>query len=169
MKKILKYLSIILVVVLLDQVSKGLLLLAITGGVPAFGNAWSIVKYPYLMGGVFDWFNIVFTWNPGTSFSMFRALGNSAPWVITILTGIIIALILYYLFKRASKFECVPLALIAGGALGNLIDRIRFGAVIDFIDWHVADWHWPAFNVADACIVIGVCLYIVNWFLSRKK
>ena len=169
MKKTFKYLLIILSLVLLDQVAKGLLLVAITGGVPAFGNAWSIVKYPYLMGDVFNWFNIVFTWNPGTSFSMFRALGNSAPWIITILTGIIICLILYYLFRRASNYERLPLALIAGGALGNLIDRIRFGAVIDFIDWHVADWHWPAFNFADMFIVIGVCLYIINWLILKKK
>lgn len=169
MKKILKYLLTILFVILLDQLSKGMLLFAITGAVPLFGNAWAIVKYPYLMGNVFNWFNIVFTWNPGTSFSMFRALGNTAPWIITLLTGIIIGLIIYYLFKRASDYERFPLALIAGGALGNLIDRIRFGAVIDFIDWHVGDWHWPAFNFADVCIVVGVCLYILNLLILKKK
>ncbi|MBQ0013073.1 MAG: signal peptidase II [Proteobacteria bacterium] len=169
MKKILKYLLTILFVILLDQLVKGMLLFAITGAVPLFGNAWAIVKYPYLMGNVFNWFNIVFTWNPGTSFSMFRALGNTAPWIITLLTGIIIGLIIYYLFKRASDYERFPLALIAGGALGNLIDRIRFGAVIDFIDWHVGDWHWPAFNFADVCIVVGVCLYILNLLILKKK
>ena len=69
---------------------------------------------------------------------------------------------------RAGKNERLPLAFIIGGALGNLIDRVRFGAVIDFIDWHIGDWHWPAFNVADIFIVIGVALYIIN-ITFRKK
>jgi signal peptidase II len=60
------------------------------------------------------------------------------------------------------------LAFIIGGALGNLIDRIRFDAVIDFIDWHIGDMHWPAFNIADMFIVIGVGLYIIN-LIFRKK
>jgi signal peptidase II len=62
----------------------------------------------------------------------------------------------------------LPLALIIGGAFGNLIDRIRFGAVIDFLDLHVGGWHWPAFNVADMFIVIGVGLYIINMIFRKK-
>ena len=61
------------------------------------------------------------------------------------------------------------MALIAGGAIGNLIDRIRFCAVVDFLDFHVGGYHWPAFNVADICIVIGVGLYILNLYLARRK
>ena len=82
MKKISLILSVIFGVVLLDQVSKGILLYLITGGVPVFGPAWSVVPVPYLMAHVFDFFNIVFTWNPGASFSLFRALGESAPFII---------------------------------------------------------------------------------------
>lgn len=169
MKKTGLILSIIFGAVLMDQVSKGVLLYLITGGIPVFGAAWDIVPVPYLMGHVFDWFNIVFTWNPGASFSMFRALGESAPLIIIIATGIIICAILYHLFTRAQSYERLPLALIAGGAIGNLIDRVRFGAVIDFLDFHIGGWHWPAFNIADICITVGVGLYLLNWYIARRK
>ena len=78
MKTAIKYLSIIFGIILLDQIVKSLLLYLITGTVPMAGNAWGVVGYPYLMAHVFDWFNIVFTWNPGTSFSLFRELGDGA-------------------------------------------------------------------------------------------
>ncbi len=168
-KKLLKYLGIIFAVILADQISKGILLYIITGQVPLVGDAWTLVQYPHLMTQVANFFNIVFTWNPGASFSMLRGLGEAAPIVIIIATGFIIGFIGYYLFTRAAKYERVPLALIAGGAIGNLIDRIRFGAVIDFLDFHIGGWHWPAFNVADICICVGVALYILNWLIARRR
>ena len=169
MKKKFLILLIIFGVVLFDQISKGILLSLITDGVPLFGPAWSVVPVPYLMAQVCDMFNIVFTWNPGTSFSLFRALGESAPIIIIIATLAITVWILYYLFKRAARYEIWPLSLVAGGAIGNLIDRIRFGAVIDFLDFHIGGYHWPAFNVADICIVVGVGLYLLNWYIARRK
>lgn len=169
MKKIVLILSIIFGTILLDQLTKGFLLYLITGTIPLSGAAWEIVPVPYLMAHVFDFFNIVFTWNPGTSFSMFRAIGEGAPIVLVIATAFVIGFILRYLFVRAQSYERVPLALIAGGALGNLIDRIRFGAVIDFLDFHIGGWHWPAFNVADICICVGVGLYLLNMYLARRK
>ena len=169
MKKYLIIISIIVSTLFLDQISKGFLLYLITGGVPLSGSAWDVVPFPYMMTNVFDFFNIVFTWNPGTSFSMFRALGESAPLVMIVAISFVIGGILYYLFVRAKKYEIVPLALVCGGALGNLVDRIRFGAVIDFLDFHVGGWHWPAFNVADVCIVVGVGLYLLNMYLARQK
>lgn len=168
MKNLMKYIGVILGVVLLDQIAKSILLYLITGGLPLAGNAWSVVKYPYIMSHLTDWFNIVFTWNPGTSFSLFRGLGEIAPWVIVVATGVIIGLLFYYMARRANTYEKLPLAFIIGGALGNLIDRIRFDAVIDFIDWHIGDLHWPAFNVADIFIVIGVGLYIINTIFRKK-
>lgn len=169
MKKITLILSIIFGVLFLDLVSKGALLYLITGGVPLFGAAWDVVSVPYLMAFVCDYFNIVFTWNPGASFSMFRALGEATPIILIFATGAIIGMILHYLFTRAKSYELVPLSLIAGGAIGNLIDRIRFGAVVDFLDFHIGGWHWPAFNIADICIVVGVGLYLLNMFLARRR
>lgn len=169
MKKMYKYLAVILGLVILDQVTKGSLLYLLTDRIPLFGNAWELVPYPYMIAQVTDFFNLVFTWNPGTSFSLFRTLGEAAPYIIVILTGIVIGFLGHYLYKRSDNHEKWPVALIIGGALGNLIDRIRFGAVIDFLDFHVGGWHWPAFNVADVCIVLGVGLYILNWFLKERK
>ena len=85
------------------------------------------------------------------------------------MTSFVIGFILYYLFARAVEYERLPLAFIAGGALGNLIDRVRFGAVVDFLDFHIGGAHWPAFNVADVFICLGVGLYMLNWFLARRR
>ena len=142
--KILKYLAIIIGAIALDQISKGILLYLITGGIPWFGAAWDVVPVPYMMMRVCDFFNIVFTWNPGASFSMLRDLGEAAPLIIIIATGFIIGFIAYYLFARAKS-------------------------VVDFLDFHVGAWHYPAFNIADMCIVIGVILFILNWYLARRR
>ncbi|MBO4672169.1 MAG: signal peptidase II [Alphaproteobacteria bacterium] len=168
MKTVIKYLSVIFGVVLLDQIAKSILLYLITGGVPFYGNAWSVVGFPYIMSHVTNWFNIVFTWNPGASFSVFRSFGEAYPIIIILATGALIGFLFYYMFRRAGAYEKLPLAFIIGGALGNLIDRVRFGAVVDFLDFHVGGWHWPAFNVADIFIVIGVGLFIINSIFRKK-
>ena len=169
MRKTLKIIAIILGAVLLDQISKGVLLYMLTGGVPITGAAFEILPYPYMIARVTGWFNIVFTWNPGTSFSLFRALGEAAPMVIIVLTGVVIGALGYYLFTKANKrYERVALALIIGGALGNLVDRIRFDAVIDFLDLHWKTWHWPAFNLADICITVGAAILIAGWIFGKK-
>ena len=169
MKKYWKYIAIILAAIVADQITKSILLYFITGTVPFAGPAWDVVPVPYLMAHVCDFFNIVFTWNPGASFSILRNLGETAPIIIIIATGFIIGFIGYYLFARAPKYERAPLALVVGGAVGNLIDRARFGAVVDFLDFHVGGWRWPAFNVADMCIVIGVAWLILNLILARRR
>lgn len=167
MKNIFKLFAVVIAAIVLDQVSKGVLLYLITGGVPLSGPAWTVVPVPYLMAHVTGFFNVVFTWNPGASFSLFRGLGEMAPMLIIIVTGAIIGFLGYYMLRRAAANERLPLALIIGGAIGNLIDRIRFGAVVDFLDFHIGSIHWPAFNVADICICVGVGLYILNWFIAR--
>ena len=169
MSKFFKILLGMFGVVLADQITKAILLFLITGSAFVYGPAWSVIPVPYQMAHVTNFFNVVFTWNPGSAFSLFRTLGEGYPIAMIAFTGVIILLILYYLFRRAQSYERVPLILIAGGALGNLIDRIRFGAVIDFLDLHIGGWHWPAFNVADICISVGVCLYILNWWLAHRR
>jgi signal peptidase II len=67
------------------------------------------------------------------------------------------------------RLFCAGLALVLGGALGNLIDRLRIGCVVDFLDFHAAGWHWPAFNVADSAITVGAVLLILDSFVSREK
>ena len=182
MKKILKYILIILGVVLVDQIIKWIVLNTFVriayhsmyADAPFIGDKWDIIPHPMIPNvdaahHVTNFFNLVFTWNPGTSFSLFQALGESAPFIIIVATAFVIGFVLYYLFMRAADFERLPLALIAGGALGNLIDRVRYGAVVDFLDFHIGGYHWPAFNIADTFICIGVALYILNWFLARRR
>lgn len=169
MKNIIKILAIIFGVVIFDQLSKGFLVYLITGNVPLYGAAFDVVPVPYLMTQITNFLNIVFTWNPGTSFSLFRTLGESLPIIIIAATSLIIGFLTHYLFYRAKNDEKLALSFIVGGAFGNLIDRLRFGAVIDFIDLHFRAWHWPAFNLADAFIALGVGLFILNLIFKRKK
>ena len=169
MRRILKTFVAIFGIIALDQIAKGILLFLITGSAFVWGPAWSVIPVPYLMRHVTNFFNIVFTWNPGTAFSLFRGLGDARPMIMVIATAVIIGLLLYYLLVRAKSYERAPLIMIVGGALGNLIDRIRFGAVIDFLDFHIGGYHWPSFNVADIFITVGVLLYILNWWIARRR
>lgn len=169
MRKLGKILAAIFGIVVLDQIAKGVLLYLITGSAFVWGPAWSVIPVPYLMRHVTNFFNLVFTWNPGTAFSLFRNLGDNAPLIMIVAIGIIIGLLLYYLIARAKSYERVPFVLIIGGALGNFVDRIRFGAVIDFLDFHIGGLHWPSFNIADIFITIGVLLYIFNWWMTRRR
>ena len=169
MKKIFKFFAIIFLLIVLDQVSKGILIYMISGSVPLFSNAWDLVPVPYMMNQITNFFNIVFTWNFGTSFSFFRNLGESYQFIIIFITGLIIGFMFHYFFFKSKSYEKVPLMFIIGGALGNLIDRIRFGAVVDFLDFHFGGYHWPAFNFADMCISFGIFLYILNLIINRKK
>jgi signal peptidase II len=114
--------------------------------------------------------NLVLVYNKGAAFSMFAdAPGWQTPLLIAFALGA--AGIVSYLILRnpAKRLLCLGLALILGGALGNLIDRVRFGHVVDFLDFHAMGWHWPAFNVADSGITIGALLLILDGFAHNEK
>lgn len=181
-KMIIKYCSIILLCFAADFFSKKYLLdlLANKYGDVIF-NPDSICANCRINGVIASWrdiiggdyglsnlFNIHFVWNRGVSFSAFNFV---MPILLAVLTTIIIVWLIWYLFKRAVNYERLPIAMIIGGALGNLCDRIRFGAVADFIQWHIGGlWTFPAiFNVGDMFITFGVCLYIINMLIQRKK
>lgn len=100
-------------------------------------------------------FNIVLAWNPGVSFGMFGNAGEYSVEILIALTLAISMVLAVWLMRAETRWTAWGLGLIVGGALGNVIDRFRFGAVTDFLDVHVMGYHWPAFNVADAAIVIG--------------
>jgi signal peptidase II len=132
-----------------DQVSKvGILRLS-------EGAGWSLP--------VTDFFNIVLVFNRGVSFGMFGEAG--LPYQHLILAGLAILVtlvLLSWIRKNLYDRPCLAYGLIAGGALGNAIDRIRIGAVVDFLDFHWQGYHWPAFNVADSAIFIGVVLVLID-------
>lgn len=112
---------------------------------------------------VLPFLNFAPVYNTGVSFGMF---GGAGVWGLVILTGLAIAvgILLPYIARNWLRFQRWGAIMMAGGALGNAIDRLQWGKVVDFIDVHVAGWHWPAFNIADSAIVIGVgCIFISMW------
>jgi signal peptidase II len=111
---------------------------------------------------IFPFLHIVHVKNTGAAFGMFQTLGST---FFIILSAVAIFFIVYLLVQRT--YNTLGLSLILGGALGNLIDRIRYGKVVDFIDFSVGSFHWPAFNVADSSLTIGI-LVIFATYLFKK-
>ena len=122
---------------------------------------------PYEPFEVNSFFNLYLTFNRGISFSMLKANGSLGVWLLVGISLLICCGILYLFRKERSKLSQAALMLIFGGALGNVIDRIRYRVVIDFLDFHWGDYHWPAFNVADSAICIGVIVLL--WQAFRRK
>jgi len=118
---------------------------------------------------VCDCFNIVSALNKGVSFSMFDNSGVIGQVCLTIFALVVVLFLLHWMKTENSKFVQCALGLIIGGALGNVADRLRVGAVYDFLDFHYKTYHWPAFNVADTFICLGAFLIILHAFLNRKK
>ena len=102
--------------------------------------------------------NLVPVWNRGMSFGMLAGGGALVPIALTSL-AIAVSAWLFWMVPRLHRVQRLAAAFIAGGAIGNAIDRLRFGKVVDFIDLHYAGLHWPAFNLADAAITIGAVLW----------
>lgn len=116
---------------------------------------------------VTDFFNLVLTYNAGAAFSFLSEESGWQRWFLSSLAAGASIFIVYLLHKHAAnKLFCISLSLILGGALGNLWDRITLGHVVDFLDFYVGSYHWPAFNVADAAIVVGAILMIIESFLN---
>lgn len=144
------WLGIALVVVLLDQASKIMMIQFLL-----YGQSETITSY----------FNLVMVYNKGAAFSF---LSDQPGWQRYFFTAVsvIASLFILWMLRRnpTQRLFCWSLALILGGAVGNLIDRIAYGHVIDFLDFHVGGWHWPAFNVADSAITVGAILFVLDEF-----
>lgn len=116
-----------------------------------------------------DFFNVVRAWNTGVSFSMFNDYGKLGGYVLSVAAIVIVIMLFFWLKSEKNRISQIALGLIMGGALGNVIDRLRFGAVFDFLDFHLGDSHWPAFNAADSCICIGAALIILTSVIAQFK
>ena len=145
-------LAVAATVVLLDQLTK-----------------WAILTWLDRAIALTPFFNLVVVWNRGVSFGMFHSDGALAPWLLSGLALAVVVALLVWLRRVEHPLAAVGLGLIIGGAVGNVIDRVRFGAVIDFIDLHAWGWHWPAFNVADGAICIGAALLLVDGLLMHRR
>ena len=114
-------------------------------------------------------FNLVLTYNAGAAFSFLSDAGGWQRWFFSVVAVGASMLIIYLLRKHATdQLFCLALSLILGGALGNLWDRVTLGHVVDFLDFHVAGYHWPAFNIADSAIFLGAALLILDSFLRKE-
>ena len=118
---------------------------------------------------VTGFFNIVEVWNRGVSFGL---LASDSPWTPHSLSALALAIatvLLFWLRKADNRLLALALGIVIGGAVGNVIDRMIWGHVFDFLDFHIAGYHWPAFNVADSAISIGVVLILVDGFIAKRR
>ncbi len=129
-----------------------------------------IVMGPPRIIPITSFFNLVLVWNRGVSFGFLGGASSQwIPWLLTVLALAIIATLGWWLRRAANRLMVLALGLVMGGALGNVIDRLRFGAVMDFLDFHAAGLHWPAFNVADSAITVGATLILYDAFFVRRN
>lgn len=149
------FLGFSLIIIWLDQLSK------------YFARNSLVFAYPKTVTHYWNW---TLNYNQGAAFSF---LANEASWSKIVFGAIAvivaIGLIYYILYRKYSVITGLALSFILGGAVGNLVDRIIFGRVTDFIDWYYAAYHWPTFNVADSFITIGVILLIIEGIFSKKN
>tara|TARA_B110000305_G_scaffold134555_1_gene150225 strand:- start:257 stop:718 length:462 start_codon:yes stop_codon:yes gene_type:complete len=150
----LKYLFITSLVIVFDQVSKWLM-------VSWLSLYETVVVMPY--------FNLTMAHNEGAAFSFLSEAGGWQRWLFIGLALVISIVLLVWLakLKPTEKLEAISLSLILGGAIGNVIDRISYGYVIDFIDLYIGHNHWPVFNIADSAICIGAILLVADSFKSE--
>jgi signal peptidase II len=118
--------------------------------------------------GLTGFFSLVPVWNRGVSFGILAARDGSTAWLLSGLALVVAVGLVAWLSRVERALLALSLGLVIGGALGNVIDRGRFGAVFDFLDFHVASWHWPAFNLADSAITVGVGLLLLDGLLGGR-
>ncbi len=145
----LKWLWLSLLVLCLDQASK----LAVDGSMQLFESI-----------RLFQGFNLTYVRNTGAAFSFLSQAGGWQRWFFAGLALVMSSMMVLWLLRLKSheKLMGAALSLVLGGAVGNLIDRVAYGYVIDFLDVYYQDWHWPAFNIADTAICIGVGLMLLE-------
>jgi len=155
MSKAWRWFVLAVAVVLADQVTKAIVL-------SRFHPGEGVVVTSY--------FNLVLVYNKGAAFSF---LSDAPGWQTPLLVGfavVAIAVVAHLLWRSPDRLVLsAGLALILGGALGNVIDRLRFGQVVDFLDFHAGGWHWPAFNVADSAITVGAVLLILDGLRKHER
>jgi signal peptidase II len=145
-------------VVILDQLGKYLLLLHF--GEPACVNRTETLT---------AFFDLVSTCNRGMSFGILNSgEGLNVPLFVAGAV-VIVGILVFWLSRVRSDILAIAIGLIIGGAVGNVVDRIRFHAVIDFLYFHIGAWYWPAFNFADSAICIGVAVMLLDGLLTRRQ
>ena len=150
-----RWLGLSALVIVLDQLSK----------------AWISSHFVYGESlSVLGVFNLVLAHNTGAAFSMLNDAGGWQRWMFSAIAVVASVWIVWLLRKHhQQKLFCLSLALILGGALGNLMDRIAYGYVVDFLDFHWGSYHFPAFNIADSAITCGAALMVLDSFMHKPE
>jgi signal peptidase II len=133
---------------------------------------WWIVNHvmaPPRVIEVTPFFNIVMVWNEGVTFGLLGMGGETMRWLLTALSLAIVGVLLVWLGRTPRTLSGLAIGAVIGGALGNVVDRVLLGKVADFLDFHLAGWHWPAFNLADSAIVCGVALIVFDSFRDESN
>jgi len=148
----------------------GLILAATVIGLDQISK-WAIMELmrPPRVIEITPFFNLVVGWNRGISFGLFNNDSPLNAWILSILALSIAIVLVIWLSRTDRRSVAIGLGLIIGGAIGNVIDRLRFGAVFDFLDVHAYGFHWPAFNVADSAITIGAVLLVADSLFARPE
>ncbi|GAJ28424.1 signal peptidase II [Acidomonas methanolica] len=154
-RRILVGLAVLLAVLAADQASKWWILYRFD--LPARG---SVVIAPFL--------NFTMVWNHAVTFGMLGGLGRSGPVLFCVIALLAVIALLWHMTRTPKMLVAIATGGIAGGAIGNVIDRMRFGAVVDFIHAHAFGWSWYVFNVADSAIVCGVALWLIDTICFEK-
>ncbi len=152
----LKWLWLSLLVIILDQLSKYIV---------------SDLLRLYESVVVLPFFSITLLHNSGAAFSFLAGAGGWQRWLFTVIAVVVSVAIIAWIKRllATEKWQAAALSLILGGALGNVIDRLRFGYVVDFLDFYYQQWHWPPFNVADSAITVGVAILLLVALIERKR
>ena len=143
-------------VIVLDQVTK------------VAADAWLTYHDPV---PVLPFFNLLLSYNSGAAFSFLSDAGGWQRWFFVVLAlgvSVVIAVWMYRLPPN-QRWTAMALGLVLGGAIGNVIDRLLYGHVVDFLDFYVGQWHWPTFNVADSAITIGVAILIIDGLFGNGR
>lgn len=152
-------------------VRAGLLALAAAFALDQATKWWvaEVVMRPPRLIPVTPFFNLTFHRNTGVSFGLFAGNGEAGQWVLVAVALAVVALLFAWMARAERAWVGAALGLIVGGALSNVVDRLRHGGVTDFLDLHYAGWHWPSFNLADAAICVGVGLLLLDGFLGGRR
>ena len=144
--------------------ARGLALAALVVVLDQLSKWWILerIMLPPRVVEVTSFFNLVLTWNRGVSFGMFNTNSPLNMWILPLLALAIIVMLGIWLRRAERPILVLALGAVIGGAVGNLIDRLRFGAVADFLDVHAFGYHWPAFNIANSAITVGVAALIFD-------
>ncbi len=118
---------------------------------------------------VLPFLNLTMVWNRGVTFGLLAGDAWWHPYVLAAIACGVAAALAVWMARAENRLVAAALGLVLGGAIGNVIDRVRFGAVVDFVDLHAFGWHWYVFNVADSAIVIGVCLLLADALLRPRS